>query len=692
VTDVFYGQAHPDTVYCIGRAMALAILVSSAALLSRQRRVGFERHLILFITAGFLLAAELFGVVAGVMWGAQSALNAPGLWVWYPVLSTVGLLGLMLWFDYVRSSFVGSALGQGGRRVRANSRLYLMAAAFVFALGARLSSVHFPAIGPPSSFFHMRKAAYALHGVRTAAMLVICWKAYAMFGNWFSRSESRAFTIGCVAALFGAAGQFWYGPREHFTTLAYTVFVAVFLRDNYRRSEIDAVQASEDRSAKTLLFHRITTQLKSTFELSRLCELLMDSLVSNLGAESGAIYIREESDSCLRPALFYGDYPPPMRLPEDLPDNAAAVRRLLEQTPVPMGEGIVGAVARNGAPDYVYDAADAARHYAWPTGAVRVHTAIALPLRSPGGSLGVVHVVNRIGGAPFGEDDLRFISLIVEQAGLAIYNARLHRKIVERQRTEQQIQIARQIQLRLIPSDLPNIPGVAIGAEYRAAQEVGGDYYDFYRIDHDHLGVLIFDVSGKGVPGAMLMAITRTFLKMAAPRSNSPAWALNEVNAALTAELQRGLFVTATYAVLKLSALELTLCCAGHTDTLIVRDRDRSCERHKPKGAALGLLRPNKFRALLEQETVQLAPGDTLLLYTDGVIEAMNEKGEEFGQARLCEIASRTAGKGPERLIENICEAVDEHARSSPQYDDITALAIRVGVDAPAPQDAPEAP
>jgi sigma-B regulation protein RsbU (phosphoserine phosphatase) len=426
-----------------------------------------------------------------------------------------------------------------------------------------------------------------------------------------------------------------------------------------------------------LLFHRITTQLKSSFDLARLYEILMDSLISNLGAESGAIYLRRGLTGELRPEFMHGLFPPPKPLPEGARENRKGLRRMVREMPVPPGEGIVGKVAESGTPLYLYEAQAVRRHYTWRVPVVTVRTAVALPLRSPEGIYGVVQVVNRLDGDVFSEDDVRFMSLLVEQAGLAIYNARLHAERLQRQRSQEQIKIARNIQLSLLPKELPDIPQLAIGAEYDAAQEVGGDYYDIYRIDHDHLGLIVFDVAGKGVPGALLMAITATFLKMAAPRSRSPAWVLNEVNAALSAEMHRGLFVTAVYAVLQISTGELTVCSAGHPDAVVARAEDGRCENLNPRGAALGLLRPNRFRATLEQVSVVLHPGDTLLLYTDGVIEARNTAAEEFGADRLLEVVRAEAAGGPRRLAEEIHAAVLRFAGEEPQYDDTTVLALQ---------------
>ena len=670
-----------DTAYGLARALILGILVSGEVVLARQRRVAFERHLILFSTFCLLMAAQAFCVVAGVIehcWPGQ----VPGaFWVWGPILSSAGFLGVAFCFDFTRDGSL--------KDIRTHGRHYLFLAALLFALGALLMGGAFHNAGAPTSMSQMGRASFLLHAVQVASIVLMASKAFAASGRWLSSFETRTFLLGCFAGVLGASWQVMSGPREHFTTLAFAVLVAVFLRANYRRRELQAVRVTQDRNAKMLLFHRITTQLKSTFELGPLYKILMDGLITNLGAESGAIFIRADGESALRPTLVHGPFPSPMPLPDWCPEDRKVMQEVVNRTEVPLGEGVIGRVARTGAPNYIYDASEAERYYTWPTGFIRVHTAIALPLRSPEGLYGVIQMVNRLDGTPFGEEDLRFMSLLVEQAGLAIYNARLHAEIIERQRTQEQIKIARQIQQRLIPSEFPEIPGIAIGTEYLAAQEVGGDYFDVYRIDHDHLGLMVFDVAGKGVPGALLMAITSTFLKMAAPRSTSPAWVLNEVNAALSAEMRRGLFVTAIYGVLELSSLQFAFCSAGHPEAIIIRDADLAIEGRKPRGAAMGLLKPSRFRAVLEQETIQLRPGDTVLLYTDGVLEAMNEQGEEFGKERLWRVSRRFMRKGPHQVASEIVKAVTAHAGPQPQYDDITVLALRLMPDA-APRHAQE--
>ena len=679
-------------VSCLSRAFVLGIILSSQALLARRKRVGFEQHLILFSTFSFLMAAEIFGLCLSLLDSGPETGLPVAMWVWYPVLSSVGLLGLAFCFDFMRLTG-GEPDGDGSRpSLRSHSLRFLVAAAVLIALGALLMRASFARDAAfPTSRQQMGAVSYLLHGIQAAAMALLGWKALNTRRVWLSRTETRIFVLGAVFGLIGAFVQIFDGPQEFLTTFAFTLFVGVLLRDNYRRSELDAVHASTERTAHMLLFHRITTQLKSTSDLPQLYEIALNSLLDHLHAESGAIYVGEDAGSELLPARVQGPYPPPQPLGEIASRDAAEVRTLISSTPVPAGVGIIGQVAATGAPLYLASDEDVAAHYTWPTGAVRVRTTIALPLRAPTGIFGVIQVVNRRDGAAFSESDLRFTSLIAEQAGLAIYDARLHAEIVQKQRAEEQLRVAREIQLRMIPSEPPHIEGLSLGAEYLAAEEVGGDYFDFYRIDHDHLGVVIFDVAGRGVPAALLMAITSTFFKMAAPRSNSPAWVLNEVNAALTAEMRHGRYVTALYGVLRLSTLQFTFVCAGHTDAIVIQEGKLSCDRHKPRGAALGLLRPNRFRAVLEQETIQLREGDTLLLYTDGVVEAMNDQGEQFGEGRLCEVARAHTADGARKLAAEIKNAVRRHSGPHRQDDDITVLTLQIAAEPAAPPPEPQA-
>ena len=665
-----YHFFQPDAIYCLGRALILAILVSSEVTIARRRRKNFERHLILFSASTFLLLAELYVVAISWFTHGENSILPAGVWVWYPILATLGFLGLSFYIDFT--------VTRDNEELRKDCRLYLIIGVILATLGVLLTGIAFHPSAYASSFQQLKIISMLLHGAQIMAILVITAKVISAGGEWLSTTEIRVFLFGCLLTATGAIAQIVRGPNEPFTTLAYMLFVSAVLRQNYRNSQITAARESEDHAAKMLLFHRITTQLKSSFDLTQLYKILIDSLVGTLNAESGAIFLRKGLEGDLWPEFVHGPFPPPKPLPEWCPNDLKVIQGVVHQMQIKPGEGVIGQVAKTGWPLYIYRPTDAERHYTWNTGLFQVRTTIALPLRSPEGIYGVVQIVNRVDGAAFSEEDLRFMSLLVEQAGVAIYNARLYAERLESQRSNEQIKIARDIQLRLIPRTLPEIQGLSIGAEYHAAQEVGGDYFDIYHIDHDHVGLIVFDVAGKGVPGALMMAITATFLKMAAPQAQSPAWVLNEVNAALGTEMHRGLYVTAIYGVLQLSTLKLTLCSAGHPDALIVRADSDECRHFNPHGAALGLLQPNRFRALMEMEEVQLRPGDAIVLYTDGVLEARNAEGEEFGEPRLAETARQCADRDAAEIADTIAATARRFAGNEPQYDDITVLAVKI--------------
>ena len=239
---------------------------------------------------------------------------------------------------------------------------------------------------------------------------------------------------------------------------------------------------------------------------------------------------------------------------------------------------------------------------------------------------------------------------------------------------QQELDIARQIQLSMLPVDFPrDNPRVELHARMHPAKEVGGDFYDFFFIDDDRLGVVIADVSGKGVPAALFMAISRTLLKATALFGATPARCLANLNNLLVENNEKDLFVTVFYGILDLRSGELSYCNAGHNPPLLLHADGRTSVLPRTKGAALAMFldMPQKDGA------IQLGNGDLLFLFTDGVTEAQDVQGQLFGDPRLVQVLSTLAGQDPATVIEEINRAVADFAAEAPQFDDITCLAAR---------------
>jgi phosphoserine phosphatase RsbU/P len=262
----------------------------------------------------------------------------------------------------------------------------------------------------------------------------------------------------------------------------------------------------------------------------------------------------------------------------------------------------------------------------------------------------------------------------------------LEQKVVK-DRLEQELQIARDIQTSLLPSEALRIDGVSVAAACRPAREIGGDYCDFFPLDDHRLGLLVADVSGKGASAALYMAELKGLVLALSKMHDSPRRLLSEVNGILAKHLGRSSFITMTYAVLDLRSRTLTHARAGHTPLIHLRAGDVFPRTRliAPEGLVLGVRMDSvmaRFEGLLEEQTLTLRPGDVVVMFTDGVSEAMNDIRDLYGEDRLCLCVEEHAGLDPEALCDEILESVREFAGTAEQHDDMTMIVLKLD-DAP---------
>lgn len=248
----------------------------------------------------------------------------------------------------------------------------------------------------------------------------------------------------------------------------------------------------------------------------------------------------------------------------------------------------------------------------------------------------------------------------------------------EKERISAELNVATEIQTSMLPSIFPAFTDreeFDIYATMQPAKEVGGDFYDFFSIDDDHIAVVIADVSGKGVPAALFMVVAKTLIKNHAQSGLTPVEVFALVNAQLCENNEVGMFVTAFMGVFEISTHQFTCVNAGHNPPLLKR-ADGSFEYLKlHTGFVLGGMEEIKYKQL----EMQLANGDELYLYTDGVTEATNAKDELYGEERLLSVLNRNAGLKPEALLASIQKDIDSFVNEAPQFDDITMVAFNIG-------------
>lgn len=241
---------------------------------------------------------------------------------------------------------------------------------------------------------------------------------------------------------------------------------------------------------------------------------------------------------------------------------------------------------------------------------------------------------------------------------------------------QQELNTATRIQQAILPRDFPPFPGIAefdLYAEMIPAREVGGDFYDFFLLDEERLGLVVGDVSGKGVPAAIFMAATRTLLKSVALTGLSTGECLTQVNRLLSVENTSCMFVTLFYGILNIRTGELEYSNAGHNSPFVVA-RDGGAEPLRATGGmAAGINEDISYTT----ENTRLSPGDGLFLYTDGITEAFNAANEMFSEERLQKCLHRANGSPPKEVIRMVVDEVREFAAGTPQSDDLTMLAVK---------------
>jgi len=253
-----------------------------------------------------------------------------------------------------------------------------------------------------------------------------------------------------------------------------------------------------------------------------------------------------------------------------------------------------------------------------------------------------------------------------------------HIKMVERtarekERIEKELEIARQIQKSFLPLKAPDVPGYQIAGTNISAREVGGDFYDFIELGDDKTGIVVADVSGKGVPAAIFMALSKTLVRANAKKTLDPVEALREANAVIVDESHSGMFVTLFYAILDSKEHKLTYINAGHNPPLLLKGEGHEIKILKAKGIPMGVMDDMN----LESKEIPIDDNDLLFLYTDGVTEAVNENDEEFDIKRLEAILVNEEGNPPDTIIKRIVMEIEQFAGDRPQFDDITMVVLR---------------
>jgi len=411
-------------------------------------------------------------------------------------------------------------------------------------------------------------------------------------------------------------------------------------------------EETERRALEKDVLLEVSRALAAPLELDELFHAIFDALREVVKYDAAAIYLTNRSTQDMEAVASIG-YP-------EGSDEAFGLQ---------VGQGIVGWVAKTGEPLIVADVTQDLRYVAARR---QSKSEIAAPLTLHGRTIGVFNLERDVEDA-YHEGHLELLMAFASQSAVALERARLTRERVEQRRLEKELAIAREIQLSFLPSAPPEIPGFDVAGTTQPHHEVGGDYYDFIPVSDTRIGLAIADVSGKGIPAALIMAGFRMCLLAEIRNDFAIRAVMRKVGTLLFESTERDRFVTAFYGVLDWKNRVLIFSNAGQDPPILLR-KEGAIEYLIEGGVALGVLSEARY----EERPVALAPGDVLVMYTDGVSEAESPENEMFGRTRIEEAARRHAGRTSAELLKGIVDEVVAWTGERGPADDLTMVVLQV--------------
>jgi sigma-B regulation protein RsbU (phosphoserine phosphatase) len=405
----------------------------------------------------------------------------------------------------------------------------------------------------------------------------------------------------------------------------------------------------------------ITNKISRSLDLQEVLNLVMDTLDSLIPYDAAGIFVVQCVDKEL---VAQGEEPCTFK--------AEAVRGYdideLQDLHLKLGEGFIGSVALSGEPLISHDVRT---DPVYVNARDKTRSEMVAPIISNDEVIGVFDLESDELNA-YSDDDLDVLNLLASQVAIIIEKVMLHEQMIEKKRLEGQLEVARQVQLELLPPSDPELEGFDISAYNFPTEEVSGDYYDWVRIYDDQIGLVIADVAGKGIPAALLMVFLRASLRAATQVGYATHISMTKVNYLLWESIERNQFITAFYGILDASTRTLSYSNAGHNPPLLI-GADGQPSFIERGEQPLGMFRETRYHEYYHT----FKPGEILVLYTDGVTEALSPAGEEFGRDRLVVAAMEAAGLSARELVARMQCSVMEWTDGVGSNDDATFFVIK---------------
>jgi sigma-B regulation protein RsbU (phosphoserine phosphatase) len=437
------------------------------------------------------------------------------------------------------------------------------------------------------------------------------------------------------------------------------------------RAEEEAIVAEERRLFGFL--HDLGEAIWREDQQLAMHRLIVEGAMRVTQSTGGAIYTYDAPTKRLVPRHFSefcaALHVVPDTVRQQSKDNPGAVLSFFRRADISPEEGVLGRIFTAQKSELVPD-----------LGLESGATALVGPLSFGSRRLGILVLTAAKDTRRFNANDFEVFSSIAEQSAVALANALAQQEAARARADQREIDTASEIQKVLLPDRDPQIEGFAIAGKNIPARRLSGDYFDFMPLPDGRFGAVIADVSGKGMPAALITVMCRSLLRSAAPTGASPSAALGVVNRAIAPDIKEDMFITMTYFTLRPGTSSVTLARAGHNAALLWRCASGKIEAIHPPGLGVGIDTGAVFERVTKDTAFDMQAGDFLLLYTDGVNEAENGQGEEFGDERVQNALARLAiasSAAPRTIIDGILEEVTAFTGGKRSHDDITLIVLQ---------------
>ena len=408
-------------------------------------------------------------------------------------------------------------------------------------------------------------------------------------------------------------------------------------------------------------------------ELDVVIKRIVDAAVRGTNARGGAILLKDAVTNRLQVKYVSGVYPPtkPFKIADGMTVTESILVEKFKLERIAAGEGLLGQVMEEGEAIYIPDAVRSSRYVQPVPDYMMVTSFIAVPLKSRDNVFGVLTVIDD--ARSFLANDLSLVETLAEQAAITIQQIQMYQEVLEKKQAEKEIGVAGEIQSSLIPHSFPDTDKYEMYGFSIPAKGVGGDYYDYIDFGNNKIAMTMFDVSGKGVPAALIMVMIRSILRTIASLDAETKHILERLNDTIAQEIVEDRYATGFYLLYDAEKGLMNYTNAGHGPLILYRASEDTFHFLDTEGMPVGIMPGVTYG----QDFVTLESGDLAILYTDGITEAMNLQHEEFGMERLQNVIRTYKRESAREIANKILEEVNRFVGTAPQHDDETLLILK---------------